>query len=403
MPHTRRETEIAVVGGGLIGLATARALAARGADVTVLEAEGRLATHQSGHNSGVIHSGLYYKPGSLKAQLCAEGRTALYELCSERGIACERCGKVVLAVRASEIPRLEELERRGRANGLEGIERLDPQGIREREPHAAGVAGLWVPETGIVDYAGVARAYADDVVARGGRVETATGLVGVRPDGDGLTLETSTGALRSRWLVNCAGLQSDRVARLCGASPAVRIVPFRGDYYLLDRSRGDLVRGLIYPVPDPAFPFLGVHLTRTVGGEVEAGPNAVLAWNRHGYDPPSVSFRDSAATLGYPGFWRLAARHWRMGAYEWRRSLSRRLFARDLRRLVPEIRKGDLRPGGCGIRAQAVFPDGSLADDFVIEHSERALHVVNAPSPGATASAAIGRYVADRVGEELAG
>jgi len=402
MHDTLSESEFVVVGGGLIGLATARALARGGADVLVLEAESRLATHQSGHNSGIIHSGLYYRPGSLKAELCAEGRAALYELCDDRGIAHERCGKLVLATRSDELPRLEELERRGAANGLRGLQRLDPDQIREHEPCARGLAGLWVPETGIVDYSGVARAYADGIRSAGGRVATSAALTAVRPRAGGLELATTAGPVRSRWLVNCAGLQSDRVARLCGADPAVRIVPFRGDYYLLGGESRSRVRGLIYPVPDPAFPFLGVHLTRTVSGEVEAGPNAVLAWNRHGYQPPSISARDAASTLGYVGFWRLAARHWRTGAYEWRRSLSRRLFARDLRRLVPEIVEADLRRGGCGIRAQAVGRDGSLADDFVIEHSDRALHVLNAPSPGATASAAIGRYLCERA-VELAG
>lgn len=401
MRNTPGDTEIAVVGGGLIGLATARALARRGAGVLVLEAEERLATHQSGHNSGVIHSGLYYRPGSLKAELCAEGRAALYELCGERGIAHERCGKLVLATRTDELPRLEELERRGAANGLLGLERLDGDGIGEREPHARGVAALWVPETGIVDYAGVARAYAEDLTAAGGRVATGATLTGVHAVDGSLELDTTAGRLRCRRLVNCAGLQSDRVARLCGAETPVRIVPFRGDYYLLDGESRDRVRGLIYPVPDPAFPFLGVHLTRRVGGEVEAGPNAVLAWNRHGYEPPSLSARDAAATFAWPGFWRLAACHWRTGAYELRRSLSRRLFARDLARLVPDLRPEDLRHGGCGIRAQAVFRDGSLADDFVIERSDHALHVLNAPSPGATASPAIGRHIADRVAAEL--
>jgi L-2-hydroxyglutarate oxidase len=274
--------------------------------------------------------------------------------------------------------------------------------IREHEPRAGGIAGLWVPETGIIDYAAVARAYAEGLLSAGGRIATAAALTGVRPADGHLDLTTSAGRLRCRWLVNCAGLQSDRVARLCGAEPAVRIVPFRGDYYLLGGVSRQWVRGLIYPVPDPAFPFLGVHLTRTVDGEVEAGPNAVLAWSRHGYEPPSISARDTASTLGWGGFWRLAARHWRTGAYEWRRSLSRRLFARDLRRLVPDIRAGDLRRGGCGIRAQAVGRDGSLADDFVIERSDRALHVLNAPSPGATASTAIGRYIAERLAAELA-
>jgi L-2-hydroxyglutarate oxidase len=392
------QCDVAVVGGGLVGLAAAMALAARGGlSVAVLEAEDRLAFHQSGHNSGVIHSGLYYKPGSLKASLCVEGSRALYRLCEEEGIAHERCGKLVVATREDELPRLEELERRGRANGLMGVRRLAAGEIAGVEPQAAGIAALFIPETGIVDYSGVARAYARRIEAGGGTVLTGARVSGVRRDGTGLVAETTRGAVSCGFLVNCAGLQSDRVARLCGVEPDVRIIPFRGEYYdLAPESRG-LVRGLIYPVPDPRFPFLGVHLTRRVDGTVEAGPNAVLAWRREGYRKGSFSPGDAASIVSWPGFWRLAARFWRIGAYEVRRSFSKAVFVHDLKRLLPALRSEDVHPAGSGVRAQAVDRRGGLVDDFRIAASERAIHVLNAPSPGATASIAIGRRIAEMV------
>jgi (S)-2-hydroxyglutarate dehydrogenase len=390
--------DVAVVGGGLVGLGAALALGSRGdLSVAVLEAEDRLAFHQSGHNSGVIHSGLYYKPGSLKAALCVEGARALYQLCEEEGIAHERCGKLVVATREDEIPRLEELERRGRANGLTGVRRLAADEIREVEPHAAGIAALFVPETGIVDYAGVARAYARRIEAGGGTVLTGARVAGVRRNGTGLVVETVRGAVSCKFLVNCAGLQSDRVARLCGVTPDVRIIPFRGEYYDVAPASRGLVRGLIYPVPDPRFPFLGVHLTRRVDGTVEAGPNAVLAWRREGYRKGSFSARDAAGIVSWPGFWRLAARFWRIGAYEVRRSFSKAVFVRDLRRLLPALPPEDVHPAGSGVRAQAVDHRGGLVDDFRIATSVRAIHVLNAPSPGATASMAIGRRIAGMV------
>lgn len=385
-------TDVAVIGGGLVGLATAMALAARGASVTVLEAEDRLAAHQSGHNSGVIHSGLYYKPGSLKARLCVEGARALWSFCEEEGIAAERCGKLVVATREEELPRLDELERHGQANGLSGLRRLRAEEIREIEPHAAGIAALHVPETGIVDYPAVARAYARRIERRGGRILTNARVTAVRP---GPVLETTSGTVACSRLVNCAGLQSDRIARLCGAEPDVRIFPFRGEYYELVKT--ELVRGLIYPVPDPRFPFLGVHLTRMIGGGVEAGPNAVLALKREGYRWSDVSVRDSLATAGWPGFWSLAARFWKIGLYEVWRSLVKSAFVRDLQRLVPAIRPEDLHRAGAGVRAQALERNGALVDDFRIVETDRAVHVLNAPSPAATASIAIGRTIATKV------
>lgn len=383
-------TDIAVIGGGLVGLATAMALAERGAGVTVLEAEDRLATHQSGHNSGVIHSGLYYKPGSLKARLCVEGARALWSFCEEEGIAALRCGKLVVATREDELPRLDELERRGQANGLSGLRRLKAEEIREIEPHAAGIAALHVPETGIVDYPAVAQAYRHRIERHGGTILTKARVTSVRP---GPVVETTAGTVACTHLVNCAGLQSDRIARLCGAEPDVRIVPFRGEYYELTRT--GLVRGLIYPVPDPRFPFLGVHLTRMIGGGVEAGPNAVLALKREGYRWTDVSLRDSLSIAGWPGVWALAARFWKIGAYEVWRSLVKSAFVRDLQRLVPEIRPEDVHRAGAGVRAQALERNGALVDDFRIVETEGAVHVLNAPSPGATASMAIGRAIAD--------
>jgi len=399
MPET---FDVVVVGGGAVGLATAMALSADpGLRLLVVEAEDRVAAHQTGHNSGVIHSGLYYKPGSAKARNCADGRDRLYRFCQEHGVAHERCGKVVVATHADELPALAELERRGLANGLRGIRRLDAAGLREYEPHVRGVAGLHVPETGIVDYKAVTRAYADVVAAAGGRVELKAALVGCRRDQGGLVLSTTAGEKHCRFLVNCAGLQSDRVARLCGVEPGVHIIPFRGEYYELRPDRWGLVRNLVYPVPDARFPFLGVHFTRMIGGGVEAGPNAVLAFRREGYRMRDISFRDLFELACFPGFWRMAARFWRTGLDEFNRSLSRGLFWRSLRRLVPELRLDDIVPAGSGVRAQAVEPSGKLVDDFRIVRAERMVHVLNAPSPAATASISIGRTIADAAREAL--
>lgn len=390
--------DVAVAGGGIVGMATAWHLVQHhGWRVVLLEAETQLAAHQTGHNSGVVHSGLYYGPGSLKARLCVEGRRALDRFCTERGIAYERCGKIVVATRAEELPRLDELERRGRANGLQGLRRLAPEEIRAREPHATGVAALLVPETGIVDFAGVTEALASEVRRAGGAVETSARLVACRRDSEGLVLETTRGDVRSRALVACCGLYADRVARLCGVEPGVRIVPFRGEYYELRPERQHLVRHLIYPVPDPRFPFLGVHFTRRVQGGVEAGPNAVVAWKREGYRRTSFALRDAAEMVGDGGFWRLARRHWRRGAGEMWRSWSTDAFVAALQRLVPELGAADVRRAGAGVRAQALAPDGSLVDDFHLVEAERMIHVLNAPSPAATASLAIGRTIAARV------
>lgn len=392
------DCDIAIIGGGVVGAATALALArAEVGALVVLEAEGRLAAHQTGHNSGVIHSGLYYKPGSLKARLCVEGREALYAFCAEQGIPHERCGKIVVATTADEVAALDRLEERGRANGLAGIRRLDPAGIRALEPHVCGIDGLHVPETGIVDYTAVTEAYARCVIQAGHRVRTDARVYAYRRSGSQHVLRTTAGEVTCRFLVNCGGLQCDRVARMCGVEPNVRIVPFRGEYYELKPDRHHLVKNLIYPVPDPRFPFLGVHFTRMVGGGVEAGPNAVLSFKREGYGKLSLSVRDALATASYGGFWRLVRRHWAMGCGEMYRSWSKGAFVRALQRLMPEIRGSDLTPGGCGVRAQAIEPDGSLVDDFRLVEAEGMLHVLNAPSPAATASMSIGRVIAERV------
>ena len=395
--------QIAVVGGGIVGCATAHALleARPGLKLVVLEKEARLAAHQTGHNSGVIHAGLYYRPGSLKARNCTAGREALYRFCAEHNIPHERCGKVVIAVNERELPALDELERRGRANGLDGLERLDAAQVRQREPHAAAVAGLFVPQTGIVDYTRVTETLADLVRHSGGVIRLGTELRAVRAETDALTLLTSGGELRSRFLVNCAGLHCDRVARACGVDPGVRIVPFRGEYYLVRPGRRDLVRHLIYPVPDPALPFLGVHFTRMIDGSLEAGPNAVLAWKREGYRGRDISLRDLAETLAFPGFWRLAGRLWRSGATEYRRSLFKGAFVASLQRLVPAITAADVVRGGAGVRAQAVARDGRLVDDFHIATGQRMVHVLNAPSPAATAALSIGRVIAEKVLDAL--
>lgn len=391
--------DIAVVGGGIVGLASAMALLQRRPDfrLLLLEKEAGLARHQTGHNSGVIHAGLYYKPGSLKALYCTTGREALYEFCAANEIACERCGKLVVATSANELAPLEELARRGQANGLEGVLRLDGAGIREREPYARGVAGLFVPQTGIVDYVQVAKAMGRVVTQCGGRIQLNAKLRKVDRRAEGFALETSAGRFRSRIFVNCAGLHSDQVASLCGMRPDVRIIPFRGEYYQLKPQRRSLVHNLIYPVPDPDMPFLGVHFTRMIDGAVEAGPNAVLAWKREGYRRWDVSAADLLATFSFPGFWRLAGKFWSVGLHEYRRSLSKAAFVRSLQQLLPEIQADDLVSAEAGVRAQAVDAKGNLLDDFHLLTGERMLHVVNAPSPAATASIAIGRVVAEQV------
>ncbi len=389
-------TDIAIIGGGIVGLSTAMHLVQRHrASVVVLEAETHIAQHQTGHNSGVIHSGLYYKPGSERARLCAEGREAMYRFCAEHGLPHERCGKLVVAVEEGELPALEELQRRGVANGLEGIRRLSGQELKEYEPHVAGIAGLHVPQTGIVDYKLVARKYAELIERNGGAILVRSRLHGVQKRGGELILQTTLGDMPCKHLINCGGLQADRVARMCGIDPGVQIVPFRGEYYALIPERRGLVKNLIYPVPDPRFPFLGVHFTRTVHGEIEAGPNAVLALRREGYSRWNVSPRDLWEMLRFGGFWRMAGKHWRTGLSELYLSFSKRAFYRSLTRLIPELQISDIHPFGSGVRAQAMERSGALVDDFRFVEAERMIHVLNAPSPAATASLSIGRTIAE--------
>lgn len=394
--------DIAIVGGGIVGLATAVALSERTRyALIVIEGESRLAAHQTGSNSGVIHAGLYYAPGSLKARLCVAGRELMFRFCQEHGVPFERCGKLIVAVDDEEMARLPVLAERGQANGLTGLKTLTPSEMRAVEPHVVGLAGLWVPQTGIVDFALVAQRMAGILRAAGHEVRTGFCVRRVERDAHGLRLLSAGGTVHARFLINCGGLWSDRVARLCGVHPPVRIVPFRGEYYELVPQARKLVRNLIYPLPDPRFPFLGVHFTRTIDGRVLCGPNAVPAFRRDGYRWLDISGRDVLETLTYPGTWRLLGTYPSVCASEVRRSLSRRRFARSLQTLVPDVRSADLVPARSGVRAQAVDPQGRLVDDFLIIETQDALHVLNAPSPAATASLAIGRHIADRATERF--
>jgi L-2-hydroxyglutarate oxidase LhgO len=402
MEDAGRPFDVVVVGAGIVGLATALKLLRRSPDLrlAVVEAADRVAAHQTGHNSGVVHAGLYYAPGSLKARLCRAGKEQLEVYAADRGIPIERCGKLVVAFEG-ERPRLEALAARATANGVPGVELLGPEALREREPHAAGVAALWSPTTAIVDFERVAQAMASDVRDAGGAIELARPVTQIRRRSSEIVVETPRGPLLTRHLITCAGVQADRVARLTGFRSAARMVPFRGDYFVLTPDARRLVRGLIYPLPDPRFPFLGVHFTRRIDGAVWAGPNAVLALARGGYRRRDLSVRDLGDTLTQPGFLRLAARHWRMGAAEMARDLSKRLFLRSLQRLVPELRFEHLAPGPSGVRAQLLGRDGTLVDDFVLGGEARILHVLNAPSPAATAALAIADALAARAAAQF--
>lgn len=393
--------DLTIIGGGIIGLASALEAVQRHPKLRllVLEKEGQLAAHQTGHNSGVIHSGIYYKPGSLKAQTCVSGAKALSTFCEQHSIPYERCGKVVVATSADELPRLEELFRRGTANGVEGLEMIGPEQLREIEPHATGIKALYVPTTGIIDFPQVARTYAKLVQEYGGEIRTRHPVQKIVYANSGLVLETLQGAVRTRFLINCSGLFCDRLARMAGARPELQIVPFRGEYYTIAPQRRSLVKNLIYPVPDPALPFLGVHFTRTMDGMVEAGPNAVLAFAREGYRKTDVNWRDLRETLTFPGFWFMARKYWQTGMGEMYRSFSKQAFLKALQRLLPELTERDLQPGGSGVRAQAIAASGALVDDFVISLTGNALHVLNAPSPGATASLAIGRLIVEKAAQ----
>lgn len=398
-----KKYDVVIIGGGVIGTATGMALLEKnqGIELAVLEKEDTLAAHQTGHNSGVIHSGLYYKKGSLKAENCISGRESLYLFCEEHGIPYERCGKVVVATREDEIPYLNELEKRGTDNGLIGLERLTGEGIRKIEPNVACIEGLYVPQTGIVDYTKVTNAYADIIRKNGGEIRFRHKLLRVQRQQDGFILGTTQGDVFCRYLVNCAGLHCDRIARLCDINPDVQIVPFRGEYYVVEPGKRNLVKNLIYPVPDPKFPFLGVHFTRMIDGELEAGPNAVLAFKREGYDRYSFSMTDFLETITYRGFRRLAAKFWRVGINEYRRSIFKNIFVQDLQRLIPCLNANDVVRCGAGVRAQAVDSNGNLVDDFRITAGNRMIHVFNAPSPAATASMSIGQHIAKVAAQEF--
>ncbi len=391
---------VGVVGGGILGLAVAHEIVRRrpGAAVTVLEKENRLAAHQTGHNSGVVHAGIYYQPGSLKAELCTRGRSLLREYCAARGLPYEECGKLVVAVDSSELGRFEALEATARRNGVPGLRRVEGNEITDIEPHAAGLVALHSPVTAITDFVAIAEAYAEDVEGAGGRVLLSTTVTGVRRDVGGIRVETNRGPHLFDRLVVCAGLQSDRVSRLADGVDGPRIVPFRGEYMTVVEPKRHLVRGMIYPVPDPRYPFLGVHFTRRVSGVVEVGPNAVLALDREGYRRSDARWSDVRSLATWPGTWQLARQHWRTGITELRGSLSVRAYMRAASRYVPEIGPDDVRRAGSGLRAQAVDRDGSLVDDFRIGHEDGITTVRNAPSPAATSSLAIAEHVVERMG-----
>jgi L-2-hydroxyglutarate oxidase len=394
----RERADLVVIGGGIVGLAAAESFQRRypGLRAVVLEKEAALAAHQTGRNSGVVHSGIYYRPGSRKAESCRRGRVLLERFCRDHGVAHETCGKVVVAVDESELPALERIRERALANGV-ACRLVDPVGLRELEPRAAGARALHVPETGIADYPGVCARLAALVRDADGDVRTSSRVVALRAADGGAEVDTERGDLLARAAVNCAGLHSDRVLAMSGQRRPARIVPFRGEYFELAPEARALVRNLIYPVPDPRFPFLGVHFTRTIAGAIECGPNAVLALAREGYSWRDVRLGDVADFLGYSGFWRLAARHGATAGREVWRSLSRAAFARSLQRLVPDVRAGDLRPAPAGVRAQALAPDGALVDDFLVVAEGPFVHVVNAPSPAATAALAIGAAIVERL------
>jgi (S)-2-hydroxyglutarate dehydrogenase len=383
--------DIAVIGGGIVGTATAMRISEKYPryKVGIVEKEDALAVHQSGHNSGVIHSGIYYAPGSLKAKNCVTGVQSLLAFCDKEGIKYDLCGKVIVATSEEELPRLDELYRRGTANGVPGLEMIDRARLHEIEPHSAGIRGLWSPRTGIIDFTEVTRAYGRHVEANGGEILLGARVENIYQGSDHMHLQTSAGDVQATYMVNCAGLYADNIARMMGHELGLRIVPFRGEYYFLRPEAHRLVRGLIYPVPDPEFPFLGVHFTRTIHGGVEAGPNAVLALAQEGYTKTRFNANELLGTLKFNGFWTMARKYWKTGAHEVYRSFSKPAFTKALQRLVPEITAEDLEPGGAGVRAQAVEGSGKLVDDFRIVETQNAIHVLNAPSPGATASLSI--------------
>jgi L-2-hydroxyglutarate oxidase len=395
------EFDLVIIGGGIVGLATALQAVRKQSHLrlAVLEKESAIARHQSGHNSGVIHSGIYYKPGSLKAQNCVAGAAQMIEFCLEHSIPYDVCGKIVVATDNSEKAGLAELMRRGTANGVPGLTMIGPEQLRQIEPHCAGIEALYVPGTGITDYARVAQKYAELIQQGGGRILTNCEVQGITNRAGEIVLETKLGSVKATRVINCAGLHSDRIMRLAGEAGNHRIVPFRGEYYEIVPARRHLVRHLIYPVADPRFPFLGVHFTRRISGGIEAGPNAVLALKREGYRKTDFNVRDALETATFPGFWRMSARYWRSGMGEYYRSLNKQAFTRALQKLVPKIQAADLEPAGAGVRAQALDRNGRLLDDFVIVRSRQMIHVCNVPSPAATSSLVIGKQIVEMLSD----
>jgi L-2-hydroxyglutarate oxidase LhgO len=398
-----RETDLLIIGAGIVGLATALNATQRlpGMRVLVVDKEDHIAVHQTGHNSGVIHSGLYYKPGSLKARNCVAGAASMKRFCQEQGVRFEECGKLVVATTPEEVPRLGQLQQRGIANGVPGLRMLEPEQFREIEPHCSGLRALQVPTTGIVDYTAVAQKYAKLITRAGGEIALSAEVIGLREELQANMVQTKAGDFQAKYVINCAGLYSDAVARMAGVHTKLEIVPFRGEYYEVKPERRHLVKALIYPVPDPRFPFLGVHFTRRVNGSVEAGPNALLALRREGYTGAGVDLTEAAETLGFPGFWKMARKYWRMALAEQYRSWVKRAFVKSLQKMVPELQDSDLAPGGSGVRAQAVDRNGNLLDDFHFVPSGRMIHVCNVPSPAATASLEIGREIVDMLVQQF--
>ena len=387
--------DIAVIGGGIVGTASAmQLLQKKKLSLILIEAEDKLAAHQTGRNSGVIHSGLYYKPGSLKAQNCVEGRNLLYRFCQEKEINYDKCGKIVIAVDSNQNAALNELERRGNANGLKNIKRLSGDKIKNYEPYAAGIEGLFVEETGIVDYTEVTKAYEKIILEKDGEVKTDCKFLSLSEDKNELILHTSSNEIHTKFLINCGGLYSDRIAALCGLKTDVQIIPFRGEYYKLKKEKEYLVKNLIYPVPDPRFPFLGVHFTRMINGGIEAGPNAVLAFKREGYKFKDFSLADIAEMISFRGFWKMGKKYYKTGVHEIYRSLSKSAFVSALQKLIPSINEEDVVSYKAGVRAQAVDKKGNLLDDFKIIENKNMVHILNAPSPAATASLSIGEKIA---------
>ncbi len=395
--------DILVIGGGIVGTATAMQILKQKPHLKLLliEEENSLAPHQTGNNSGVIHSGLYYKPGSLKAQNCVKGRTLMYQFCEENGIQHERCGKLVLAADENERKKLDELESRGHANGLTQLKRISKDEIKDYEPYAVGIDALFVGETGIVNYTDVTQAFGEKIKELNGEILLNTKFLALKKESNHLIVETTKGEFAVSYLVNCGGLYSDKIAKVCGVDPKVQIIPFRGEYYEIKEEKKYLVKNLIYPVPDPRFPFLGVHFTRMINGGVEAGPNAVLAFKRKGYLKTDFSLPEMSDYFFSRGFWIMAKKYYKMGFAEFRRSFSQKLFAEALQKLVPEILEDDIKPSGAGVRAQALDRKGNLLDDFCLIEAERMMHVLNAPSPAATASISIGETIAQKIIDKL--